>query len=185
MRFLVGVKPEPVSAQVYGYDRYYTWLTSEYLIDDFSEIVRGSEFARRVSKRLQEKGITVPAGAIQGSTQTGKLHRLISISIVWGDRQQLQDIAEAVAATVREDSADFFPQAFGYGTEAILVDGPHIGPVQPGLRQKLDAPVRLLLALFVGVGLVFLWHYLDDTLYEREDLRGLGTPLLAEIPKRK
>ena len=184
MRFLVGVRPEPVSDNVYGYDRYYTWLTSEYLIDDFSEVVRGSEFARRVSARLADKGITVPPGAIQGSTQTGKLHRLISISVVWGNPDQLRDIANAVVATVREDSGDFFPQAFGYGTEAVLVDGPHVGPVLPGLRQKLDAPIRILLALLVGIGLVALWHYLDDTLYEREDVRALRLPLLAEVPKR-
>ena len=167
MRFLVGVRPEPVSAGVYGYDRYYTWLTSEYLIDDFSEVVRGSEFARRVSARLADKGITLPPGVIQGSTQTGKLHRLITISVTWGNPDELREIAKAVVVTVREDSGDFFPQAFGYGTEAILVDGPHVGPVLPGLRQKLDAPIRILLALLVGIGLAALWYYLDDTLYER------------------
>ncbi len=185
MRFLVGVKPEPISPQVYGYDRYYTWLTSEYLIDDFAEVVRGSAFAARVSQRLQEKGITVPAGAIQGSTQTGKLHRLITISVYWPNPEQLPTIAHAVIQTVEEDSATFFPQTFGYGTEAILVDGPHIGPVTPGLRQKLEGPIRLLLALLLGVGLVFLWHYVDETLYDREDVSQVGLPLLAEIPKEK
>ncbi len=185
MRFLVGVRPEPLDPQVYGYDRYYTWLTSEYLIDDFSEVVRGSEFAKRVSARLADRGITIPPGAIQGSTQTGKLHRLITISVYWGNPDELGPIAEAVIATVREDSAAFFPQAFGYGTEAILVDGPHVGPVLPGLRQKLDTPIRLMLALLVGLGLVFLWHYLDDTLYDRNDIAGMGLPLLAEIPRRK
>ncbi len=183
MRFLVGVKPEPISPQVYGYDRYYTWLTSEYLIDDFSEVVRGSAFAARVSKRLKDQGLTVPPGAIQGSTQTGKLHRLITLSVYWGNPRELQTIARAVVDTVREDSGRFFPQAFGYGTEAILVDGPHVGPVVPGLRQKLEAPVRVLLALLLGIGLVFLWHYVDETVYDREDVRSLQLPLLAEIPK--
>lgn len=183
MRFLVGVRPEPVSAGTYGYDRYYTWLTSEYLIDDFSQVVSGSEFARRVSARLADRGISIPAGAIQGSTQTGKLHRLITITVYWGNEAELRDIANAVVQTVREDSADFFPQAFGYGTEAILVDGPHVGPVLPGLREKLDLPVRLILALLVGIGLVLLWHYVDDTLYEQEDVRALGLSILAEIPR--
>lgn len=184
MRFLVGVRPEPVGEGAYGYDRYYTWLTSEYLIDDFSQVVSGSEFARRVSARLENEGLTVPPGAIQGSTQTGKLHRLITITVYWPDPDQLQRIANAVVDTVREDSADFFPQAFGYGTEAILVDGPHVGPVLPGLREKLDIPVRLALALLAGLGLVLLWHYLDDTLYEQDDVRALGITILAEVPRR-
>lgn len=183
MRFLVGVRPEPSPPGVYAYDRYYTWLTSEYLIDDFSEVVRGSEFAARVSARLAERGITVPAGAIQGSTQTGKLHRLITITVTWRDPEQLKAIADAVVTTVREDSAFFFPQAFGFGTEAILVDGPHVGPVQPGLRERLDVPVRLVLALLVGLGLVFLWHYLDDTLYDRDDVEALGLAVMGEVPR--
>lgn len=183
MRFLVGVRPEPVTQGAYGYDRYYTWLTSEYLIDDFSQVVSGSEFAKRVSARLQDKGITIPAGAIQGSTQTGKLHRLITITVYWGNEAELKDIADAVATTVREDSADFFPQAFGYGTEAILVDGPHVGPVLPGLREKLDVPVRVVLALLLGVGVILLWHYVDDTLYEPDDVRAMGLGIVAEIPR--
>ena len=184
MRFLVGVRPEPPTPGAYAYDRYYTWLTSEYLIDDLSEVVRGSEFAARVSARLADRGITVPAGAIQGSTQTGKLHRLITISVTWGNPQELEAIANAVVSTVSEDSAQFFPQAFGFGTEAILVDGPHVGPALPGLRQRLDVPVRLILALLVGVGLVLLWHYVDDTLYEPRDVEALGLTVLAEVPRK-
>lgn len=185
MRFLVGVRPEPVTPGAYGYDRYYTWLTSEYLIDDFSQVVSGSEFARRVSERLQAQDIRVPPGAIQGSTQTGKLHRVITINIYWGDEAQLRDIANAVVETVREESATFFPQAFAYGIEAILVDGPHVGPVLPGLREKLETPVRVMLALLFGVGLVLLWHYVDDTLYERDDVRGLGLVVIGEVPRVK
>ncbi len=183
LRFLVGVQPEPLNPDVYGYDRYYTWLTSEYLIDDFSEVVRGSEFAARVSARLKERGITVPPGAIQGSTQTGKLHRLITITITWGNPEELRAIANAVITAVQEDGPRFFPEAFGYGVTAILVDGPHIGPVVPGLRARLDAPIRLILALLVGIGLVLLWHYVDDTLYDTDDVTALGLTVIAEIPR--
>ncbi len=183
MRFLVGVRPEPVTPGAYGYDRYYTWLTSEYLIDDFSQVVSGSEFARRVSERLQHQGIEIPPGAIQGSTQTGKLHRLITITVYWGDKAELQDIANAVVETVREESATFFPQAFAYGVEAVLVDGPHVGPVLPGLREKLELPVRVMLAFLLGLGLVLLWHYVDDTLYEQEDVRALGLAIVGTVPR--
>ncbi len=185
VRFLVGVQPEPLNPDVYGYDRYYTWLTSEYLIDDFAEVVRGSAFAARVSARLKDQGITVPPGAIQGSTQTGKLHRLVTITVTWSNPEELKAIANAVITTVQEDGSQFFPQTFGYGVTAILVDGPHIGPTVPGLRAKLDAPVRLMLALLVGIGLVLLWHYVDDTLYEREDVTSLGLTIMAEIPRSR
>ena len=40
LRMLVGVLPA-AEADVAAYDpRYYAWLTSEYLVDDFTEVVR-------------------------------------------------------------------------------------------------------------------------------------------------
>ena len=45
MRFLLGVRPEPRTADQYAYDYYYTWLTSEYLVDDFAEVVKSRAFA--------------------------------------------------------------------------------------------------------------------------------------------
>lgn len=182
MRFLVGVQPEPVPPEVYGYDRYYTWLTAEYLADDLAQVVGGSAFAARVSERLQEKGIRVPSGAIQGSTQTGKRHRILTVTVTWPNPDELPLIAQAVADTVQEDAARFFPQTFAYGAQAILVDGPHVSPVVPGLRDRLEGPARVFLALLVGLGLVFLWHYLDDRVWEGEDLAELNLPVLAEVP---
>ena len=64
LRFLVGVLPA-AEQDVTAYDpRYYGWLTSEYLVDDFTEVVRSGLFANKVSARLAANGIEVPAGVI-------------------------------------------------------------------------------------------------------------------------
>ena len=55
LSFSIGLKPEKPAD---GEENYYTALASEYLIDDLSEVVRGSEFASAVSQRLQAQGIT-------------------------------------------------------------------------------------------------------------------------------
>ena len=44
MRFVVGIKPE-AQGDYYAYDRYYTWLTAEYLVDDLSEVVKSQAFS--------------------------------------------------------------------------------------------------------------------------------------------
>jgi capsular polysaccharide biosynthesis protein len=44
--------------------------------------------------------------------------------------------------------------------------------------------IRVGLALFVGVGLAFLWHYLDPTIQEVEELEKLGWEVLARIPRK-
>ena len=51
MRFVVGIQPEEPPDDQYTYDRYYTWLTAEYLIDDLSEVVKSRRFAEDVETR--------------------------------------------------------------------------------------------------------------------------------------
>jgi capsular polysaccharide biosynthesis protein len=181
MRFNVGIRPERIPG-VYTYDRYYTMLTSEYLVDDLGEIVRSQVFAQGVSQRLADKGIAVPAGAIGASTQPGKLHRILTVNIGWADRSQLQAIAEAVVATLTESSADFFGQFSAGEADIRLIDPPAIGEVGRPAREQLDLPLRVFLALAAGIALAFLLDYLDDSVRERADLERLGLDVLGEVP---
>jgi len=182
MRFNVGVQPERIPG-VYTYDRYYTMLTSEYLVDDMGEVVRSEVFAEEVSRRTAERGITVPVGAISSSTQPGKLHRILTVNVSWPDPAQLAVIADAVAATLTESSADFFAQFSAEEADIRLIDPPAIAAVGRPAREQLDLPLRLLLAFTAGVALAFLFHYLDDSVLGRPDLEELGLPVLGEIPK--
>lgn len=184
MRFSVGVQPERIPG-VYTYDRYYTMLTSEYLVDDLAEVVRSSAFAQAVSKRLADQGISMPVGAIGASTQPGKLHRIFTVSITWPDEAQLRAIADAVAATLTEGSADFFAQFTPAEADIRLIDTPAIGRVGRPAREQLGIPLRVLLALAAGVALAFLLDYLDDSVRDRSDLERLGLPLVGEIPRRR
>ena len=128
MRFNVGIQPERIPG-VYTFDRYYTMLTSEYLVDDLGEIVRSQVFAQEVSKRLAEKGITVPAGAIGASTQPGKLHRILTVNVGWPKQEEIGPIAEAIVATLTESSADFFGQFSADEADIRLIDPPAVGAV--------------------------------------------------------
>ncbi len=183
MRFNVGIRPERIPG-VYTYDRYYTMLTSEYLVDDLGEIVRSQVFAAEVSRRLAAQGINVPAGAIGASTQPGKLHRILTVNVSWGDQAQLRAIAEAIAATLTESSADFFGQFSAEEADIRLIDQPTYSVVGRPAREQLDLPLRVLLALAAGLGLAFLAHYLDTTVHEREELEEMGLVVLGEIPRR-
>ncbi|MDH7486491.1 MAG: hypothetical protein QHJ81_09490 [Anaerolineae bacterium] len=179
LSFSVGIRPERAGD---GEENYYVALTSEYLIDDLAEVVRGSEFAAAVSERLAARGIAVPAGPIQGSTQTGELHRILQVAITWGDPDELAAIADAVIATLQEESARFMPRLFAQNAAAYLVHRGGIGEVGPGLRERLDLPLRLVLALLAGAALCFLWHYLDPNVRDRAELEAMGLDVLGEIP---
>jgi capsular polysaccharide biosynthesis protein len=182
MRFNVGITPERIPG-VYTYDRYYTMLTSEYLVDDLGEIVRSQAFTDAVSERLANQGITVPSGAISASTQPGKLHRILTVNIGGGDPAVLAKIAEAVAATLTEGSAEFFGQFSANEADIRQIDAPVVSAVGRPAREQLDLPLRVLLALAAGVGLAFLLDYLDDTVRERAELEKLGLNVLGEVPR--
>ncbi len=181
MRFVVGVRPEAGDNEIYRYDRYYTWLTAEYLVDDLSEVVKSQAFAQDIAERA---GLAVPAGAIQGATSAGKLHRILTVSITWPDAAELERLANAVVVTLRDEGGAYFAQLSTEEAVVSLIDPPAVGVVGPSLRQRLDLPLRLILALAAGVGLAFLLDYLDDTIRE-EDLAALGLDVLARIPRER
>jgi len=176
MRFAIGIKGDnPVNA-ISGEGRSDAWLASEYLADDLSEVLKGGDMAARVGERV---GFAVPAGTIWA----GREHRIMSVTITWGNPDQAQKIAEAVGAIVQDAGAGYFPQLSGVQAEAVLIDGPGIGQVGRSLKDKLDLPIRLFVALVAGVALAFLWEYLDATIRDRADLESLSVRILGEIPR--
>jgi capsular polysaccharide biosynthesis protein len=182
---IVGVLPS-TDVDAAGYDpRYYAWLTSEYLVDDFTEVVRSELFARNISARLAEQEIVVPPGVIQGSSATGVQHRILTLSFNGNDAADLAQIAGAVAAELRENAVSYFRLLGTDGAGVTLIDGPTIGAVGPGLRSRLEAPLRILLGFLVSVGLIFFLDYLDTSVRNRRELEAMGLPIIGEIPRHK
>ena len=186
MRFLVGVAPEDRTGDYYTYDRYYTWLSSEYLADDLSAVVKYSAFADDVSAHLAHGGepITVSPGAIQGSTVAEKQHRILTLRIIWGNADELAAIANAAAKVLPQNGPDYFAPVGAGEARFTLIDRPVVVPVGKSLRERLDLPIRLFLALLAGVALAFLLDYLDDTVRDRAELEAMGITVMGEIPRR-
>lgn len=187
MRFTVGIVPEKRPPTEYGYDYYYTWVTSEYLADDLAEIVKGGAFAAAVQAQMVAAGNSQPvnpAGSISGSAE----HRILTVTVTrtGGNdaAEQTGRIAEAVAAVLQEQAGEFFGQ-MGHDANAADVtpnDPPIVVPLPPSLTARLDLPLRLGLALLAGVALTFLLDYLDATIRDHAELEAMGLPVLGEIP---
>jgi capsular polysaccharide biosynthesis protein len=182
MRFTIGVSPETDSERITMDPLYSAYLASEYIADDFTEIVRSETFASDVSQRLTAQGISIPAGAIRGYTVAEKQHRILSMQIVWPDEAQLRAIAQAATETLEEENAKYFRQLGSQGAEVFVIDSPTVVSLGVSLKDRLDVPIRVLLALVAGVGLAYLLHYLDDTVQDADDVEGLGITTLGRIP---
>ena len=142
-------------------------------------------FAQNVTDRLSQQSIEVPAGTIRGSAATGKQHRIITLSYGWPDEAELEAIAQAAAAELTENAQLYFQQLGTDGAGITLLDAPVVSLAGPSLRDRLDLPLRLLIAFFIGVGLVFLLDYLDTSVRSRTELEAMGFSILGEIPKHR
>jgi capsular polysaccharide biosynthesis protein len=182
MRFTIGVSPESDSERVTMDPLYSAYLASEYIADDFTEIVRSDSFASDVSQRLASEGIVIPAGTIRGYTVAEKQHRILTMQITWPNEAQLRAIAEAAHQTLEEDNAKYFTQLGSEGAEVFVIDPPTIAPLGISLKDRLEIPIRVLLGGVAGVGLAFFLHYLDDSIREPQEVEGLGVSILGRIP---
>jgi capsular polysaccharide biosynthesis protein len=182
MRFSAGSVPAGLSVD---YDRYYPWLTSEYIANGLADVAETGVFAEAVAARLGEAGKDVAPGAVQGAIVTDNTQSILVVYLTWPDPQQIVALAEAVTEELTENSGAYYPQLEDLEPAVRLLDEPAPAPLPPSLGAQLMGPaIRVGLALFVGVGLAFLWHYLDPTVHEVEELEQLGVDVLARIPRR-
>jgi capsular polysaccharide biosynthesis protein len=158
---------------------------TEYLVDDFSVFVTGDAVAQRVSQRLADRGIQVPAGVIQSSTASQQIHRVVEIQVVWGDPEQALAIIGATIEVLQADAPAYFGRLGSLQPNVELFDGPRVGLEPPSLSQRLDLPVRLLLAVLAGMALCFVLDYLDDSIRGRQELETMGIKVLTEVPGRR
>jgi hypothetical protein len=182
MRYAAGTNPAGLSED---YDRYYPWLTSEYVANGLADVAVTGTFARAVSSRLAETGREIPPTAIQPAIVTDNAQSILVVYLTWRDVEQIVVVADAITAELTENGAAYFPQLEGIEPGVRLLDPPAPVSLPPGLRTQLMGPaIKIGLALVVGVALALLWHYLDPTVHEAAELEHLEINVLAEIPRK-
>lgn len=184
-RVLVDVPPLE-SVEGMGFDpRLTAPQATEYLVDDFTQFVSSQAVADAVSQRLADQGLQVPPGVIQSSTASEQVHRVVTIRVTWGDPDEALSIVTAAVEVLKQDAPAYFGRLGLEQPQVTLFDGPGVSAVPPSLTERLDLPVRLLLALLAGITLAFLLNYLDDSIRGRQELEGMGIRVLAEVPRRR
>ncbi len=182
MRFAAGTVPAGLSED---YDRYYPWLTSEYIANGLADVAETGVFAQTVAARLAEQGLQIPAGGIQPAIVTDNAQSILVVYLTWPNGEQITAIAQAIIAELTENGGAYYPQLEGIEPAVRLLDTPAPTPLAPGLRVQLMGPaIKIGLAVVLGAALAFLSHYLDPTVREAAELEGLGVDVLVEIPRK-
>lgn len=184
IRYTAGQPPLAGSGAEYEDDRYYPWLTSEYIVNGLADWVKSGSFAAAVSEELAAAEIALSAGAIRGSIASDNVRSVLLVSMTYGDPAVLESMINAATVVLQTRNAEAFP-FLGENAVVVPLDEPVINQIPAGLRAALDLPLRLVLAVGAGVGLAFLVDYLDPTVRTRRELEELGLEVLAEIPRQK
>lgn len=183
LRFTIGVSAD---RPVQGVDPILTaYQASEYIRDDFVEILQSELFANDVNAALGAGGhspLQVSKAAISGAVE--KQRRIMSMTITWGNPDEAKRIAEAAARTLESQNAKYFKQLGSEGASVTIIDGPDVSEIGPSLRERLDLPIRVALAFVLGLVLVFILDYLDDTVRDAREVEKMGLPVMGEIPDR-
>lgn len=179
VNFIVSQEPSAAAAAE-DQERYYAWLTSEYIVNGLADWVSGNTFKTAVSAQLAEQGYDIPAGAI--GIVADNVRSKLQLSMSHNDPDALAAMMGAVIVVVTEQNA--LPQLGGETAVLVLVDEPIVNQIPTGIRSQLDLPLRVGLALVAGIGLALLAEYLDPTMRDREEIEQMGFEVLGEIPKK-
>lgn len=177
----LAVKPqlEPRTEQYYGYDEYYAYVASEFLVDDVIQIIESNAFMGDLAARLQGK----LTGSSLGSIEAKKAHRVMTVNVTTSSRQDALLIAQAIGDVLSEKGSKYFDAISQQNPQVQVVDPPSVFQVGES-RRSLDLALRAVLGLIAGIGIVFLLDYLSDTLRGAAQVeRALGLPVLGEIPR--
>jgi len=180
MRLAVSVVPDPRVGDFFKFDSYYSVLTSEYLADDLSELLRSEAFAADVSA---EMGNTVEPDAIVNLTRTKKTHRLLDVQIASSDPQSAMAIAEAYERVLNSKLGEYLAFLQANNGFVRIVNRPKVTRTNTLPLTAAEIGLRTMAGLVGAVGLAFLLEYVDDRLRDRRQVESfLGTTVLAEIP---
>ncbi|WP_420642984.1 hypothetical protein [Candidatus Leptofilum sp.] len=182
VNFLVAQSPTS-GADLEDEERYYNWLSSEYIVNGLTDWAVSGNFKTAVSNQLAQEGIEVPPGSF--SVVADNVRSKLQLSIQHGNAETLSHIMNAAILVLSEQNATALPQLGGETAVLTLLDEPVVTPLPRSLSSLLDIPLRLAIGVAAGLGLALLAEYLDPTLRSRQEAEAMGFAILGEIPKKK
>ena len=189
--------------RIFTFNDYYNWIASEYLVDDYTQIIESDSFGQAVLDTIKKE---VPAGNIIIS-DTATLMPMI-------EKMKPMDITAAVGADRRHRELNVFAETSSRDYTKAIMDAAGIvlteGLVKTYYRgNNTDKPViaqidqityddmtsstskeitnaitRIIMGLVAAIAIAFLLEYLDNSVRDEKDARKvLELPVLGAIPK--
>lgn len=172
----------------FRYDTYYTYLATEYAVDDLADVLNGNAFAFAVFDTLRgpDFGLDIRDYEVIGTFKARRSHRVLQLDVTTGDRARTLAITRAAVLTLQRDPLKYFTKGSLTAQQqaaVIPIDMPQVAR-SDRVSRGVNVALQTALALCAGIGLAFLLAYLNDRLGDAERVEeALGLPVLGAIPR--
>lgn len=207
LRFIVRQEAEVTRPNyvIFTFDRYYNWFSSEFLVDDYTQIATSDAFANSVLATVQQDRAagklnywnvqklsaevdSLSAARIKSGIESDRKQRELRVVVSSTSKELTKAIADAAAAVLTDAKLKPISGNYDMGADKAafsLIDGVSLDTISSSTsREILYAIVRVLIGVVVALALAFLLEYLDRSLRDESDAeRVLGLPVLGAIPR--
>ncbi|MGG5460573.1 YveK family protein [Clostridium sp. B9] len=150
------------------------------LMKTYAEIVKTSDL---VTKATKNADLSYNSKEIQGllanlTVTPSADTQILDLKFKGGNPKEVLEITEAITNEFIKESKELIPNG-----NVQIIQAPQLPehPVSP--NKKLNILIAFVLGLMVGVGVVLLLEYLDNTFKSRDELeKALDLPIIGTIP---
>lgn len=152
-------------------------LLNQKLVKTYSEIAKSDRILNKVVERMD---VNISPGVIRAMMNISSVNdtEIIRITVSGTDRIFITDLANTVAQVFIEEIVNIMKM-----DNVQLIDPAKVPsyPISP--RPTQNIAIAGFVGMMVAVGIIFLMHYLDNTIKTPEDIQErLGLPVLGAIP---
>lgn len=158
------------------------WVSSELLVNAFSDWLKGSTFRDELASALAAQTIAFDGAQLAVAADNDRAVGLATFA--YPDPAALEAIAAAAITIMNERSDAYFAQLGTAPAQTRLLSKSAVTPQNPPLPNRFGPLIQIGLALVAGIGLAALAHYLDPVVRLRRDVENSGLPVLATVPRR-
>lgn len=148
------------------------------LIKTYSELVKTKDLVR---KSISNVGQDISVNEVLSKLQAISIAdtQILQIKYVSDSREESYDMVYGITEEFMKLAKKLYPKG-----NVHIIQQPIVPEVPVGPNKKMNVAIGALLGMMIGVGIIFLKEFMNNTYSEKEEVeRDLEIPCIGVIPK--
>ncbi len=181
--FWVGEIPLPSTTQS-DQERYFNWVTSEYVALSLTGLAQRNDFHEQVRWRMWLKGVRLSELQLADMISVRNRRSSVRFEVVHSDEALALKVADATADAFSKLADVAFPQLANSDLEVVRLDSFALSEVQANsLRSQLELPLRIGIGVLSGFLIALMVDNPKKVILDRRAISALNLVTVGEIPE--